>query len=97
MRSLFVLTVKFSQLLASKYSCVTSRQSQLTVSGLSTCRENGTDVRQEEIVHLGLGGVSSNFIWENIDSFRASREIFCNVNGPQFDPAELDVTELSCS
>jgi hypothetical protein len=30
-------------------------------------------------------------VWENIDSFPASQETFCNVYGPQFDTAELDV------
>jgi hypothetical protein len=53
--------------------------------------DNGSDKRQEEIVHVGLGGVSSKFVWENIDSFPASRETFCNVYGPQFNTAELDV------
>jgi hypothetical protein len=94
MRSLFALSVKFSQLSASKYSCMTSQRSQLTMSGLSTCRDNGTDVRQEEIVHVGLGVVSSNLVWENIDSFCASRETFCNVHGPQFNTAELDVVSV---
>jgi hypothetical protein len=90
----FALSVKFSQLSASKYSCVTSQQSQLTISALSTCCDNGTDTRQEEIVHVALGGVSNNFVWENIDSFPASRETPCNVNGPQFDTAELDVINV---
>jgi hypothetical protein len=83
MRSLFALSVKFSQLSASKYSCVTSQWSQLTMSGPSTCRDNGTDVRQEDIVHVGLGGLSSNFVWENINSFPTSRETFCNVHAVQ--------------
>jgi hypothetical protein len=60
------------------------------MSGPSTC-DNGTDIRQEEIVHIGLGGVSSKFVWENIDSFPVSQERFCNVHGPQFDTAELCV------
>jgi hypothetical protein len=94
MRSLFALSVKFSQLLASKYSCVTSHWSQLTMSGPSTCPDNGTDVRQEEIIHVGLGGVSSNFVWENMDSFPTSRETVCNVHGPHFDTAELDVVSV---
>jgi hypothetical protein len=34
--------------------------------------DNGSDERQEEIVHVGLGGVSSKLVWENIDSFPAS-------------------------
>jgi hypothetical protein len=49
---------------------------------------NGTDERQEEIVHIGLGGMSSKFVWENVDSFPSSRETFCNVHGPQFNTAE---------
>jgi hypothetical protein len=28
------------------------------------------------------------------DSFPASRETFCNVHGPQFDTAELDVVSV---
>jgi hypothetical protein len=43
---------------------------------------NGTNERQEEIIHVGLGGVSNNFVWENKDSFPASRETFCNVYVP---------------
>jgi hypothetical protein len=82
---------KFSQLLASKYSCMTSQRSWLTMSGPSTCCDNGTEIRQEKIVHVGLGGVSNNFVWENIDSFPTSQETFCNVHGPQFNTAELDV------
>jgi hypothetical protein len=38
-----------------------------------------------------IGRLSSKFVWENIDSFSASRETFCNVYGPQFDTTELDV------
>jgi hypothetical protein len=53
--------------------------------------DNGNDKRQEEIVHVGLGGVSIKFVWENIDSFPASRETFCSVYGPQFNTSELDV------
>ncbi|XP_021913223.1 piggyBac transposable element-derived protein 4-like [Zootermopsis nevadensis] len=53
--------------------------------------DNDSEEIQEEIVHVGLGGVSSKFVWENIDSFPASRETFCNVYGPQFDTAGLDV------
>jgi hypothetical protein len=94
MQSLFALSVKFSQLSASKYSCVTSQQSQLTMSGPLACRDNGTDERQEEIVHVGLVEVSSKFVWENMDSFPTSRETFCNVYGPQFNTAELDVVSV---
>jgi hypothetical protein len=64
------------------------------MSGPSTCCDNGTDVRQEEIIHIGLGGVSNNFMRENIDSFPASRETFYNVYGPQFNTAELDVMSV---
>jgi hypothetical protein len=56
--------------------------------------DNGTDERHEVIVHVGLGGVSSSFVWENIDSFPASQETFCNVYGPQFDTAELVVVSV---
>jgi hypothetical protein len=93
MWSLFVLSLKFPQLSASKYSWVTSQCSQLTMASPSTSRDNGTDERQEEIVHVGLGGVSSKSVWENIDSFPTSRETFCNVYGPQFNTAEVDVVE----
>jgi hypothetical protein len=27
--------------------------------------DNGTDERQQEIIHIRLGGVCSNFVWEN--------------------------------
>jgi hypothetical protein len=93
MQSLFALSVKFSQLSASKYTCVTSQRSQLTMSGTS-CHDNGTDVIEEEIIHVGLGGVSNNFVWENIDSFPTSRETFCKVHGPQFDTVELDAVSV---
>jgi hypothetical protein len=33
-------------------------------------------------------------VWENIDSFPASRETFYNVHCPQFDTAELDVMSV---
>jgi hypothetical protein len=56
--------------------------------------DNGSDKRQKKIVHVGLGGVSNNFVCENIDSFPASRETFCNVYGPQFNTAELDVVSV---
>jgi hypothetical protein len=36
--------------------------------------------------------VSRTVVWEDIDSFPASRESFCGVCGPQFDTAELDVS-----
>jgi hypothetical protein len=50
-----------------------------------------SDETQEEIVQVELWGVSSKFLWENINSFPASQETFCNVYGPQFNTAELDV------
>jgi hypothetical protein len=62
--------------------------------GPSTSHDNGTDERQKEILHVELAGVSNNFVWENIDSFPTSRETFCNVYGPQFDTAELDVVSV---
>ncbi|PNF14597.1 hypothetical protein B7P43_G13107 [Cryptotermes secundus] len=31
------------------------------------------------------------FVWEDIESFHASRESFCGVCGPKFDTAEIDV------
>jgi hypothetical protein len=31
------------------------------------------------------------FIWQNIRIFPVSRETFCDVYGPQFDTAKLDV------
>jgi hypothetical protein len=43
------------------------------------------------MVHDGLEGVSTRFVWEDIDSFPASRESFCGVCGPQFDTVYLDV------
>jgi hypothetical protein len=30
-------------------------------------------------------------VWQNIGLFPASQETFCDVYGPQFDTAELDV------
>jgi hypothetical protein len=92
MRSLFALSVKFPQLSASKYNCVTSQCSQLI--GPSTSHDNGTDERKEEIVHIGLGRASSKFVWENMDSFPTPWETFCNAYGPQFDTAELDVVSV---
>jgi hypothetical protein len=61
------------------------------MAGPSTSRDNATDERQEEIVPRRIGRVSSKFERENIDSFPASWETFCNVYSPQFDTAELDV------
>jgi hypothetical protein len=52
--------------------------------------DNGTDERQEEIVHVGLRGCPVS-AWENTDSFSTSQQTFCNVHGPQFDTAELEV------
>jgi hypothetical protein len=63
----------------------------VTMAGPSTSCDNGTYERQEEIVHVGFGGCPVKFVWEHIDSFPASRETICNVYGPQFDTAELDV------
>jgi hypothetical protein len=44
---------------------------QLVIAGTRVISDsegdNGTDRRQEEIIHVGLGGVSNNFVWENID------------------------------
>jgi hypothetical protein len=64
------------------------------MAGPSTSHDDGSDKRQEEIIHIGLGGVSIKFVWENIDSFPTSRETFCNVYGSQFDTAELDVVSV---
>jgi hypothetical protein len=47
---------------------------------------------EEENVNVGLGGESNKFVWQNIDSFPDSRETLCDVNVPQFDTAELDIT-----
>jgi hypothetical protein len=38
-----------------------------------------------------LERVSSKLAWQNIGSFPTSLETFCNVYGPQFHSAELDV------
>jgi hypothetical protein len=58
------------------------RELIVTMAGPYTCRDNGTDQRQEEILHVVLGGCPVS-VWENIDSFPTSRETFCNVYGPQ--------------
>ncbi|PNF31583.1 hypothetical protein B7P43_G00790 [Cryptotermes secundus] len=53
------------------------------------------DSEPEDIVaHDELEEVPRRFVWEDIDSFHASRESFCGVCGPQFDTAELDVVSV---
>jgi hypothetical protein len=53
---------------------------------------NESDSNHEDVmVHDGLEEVSTRFVWEDIDSFPASRESFCGVCGPQFDTEDLDV------
>jgi hypothetical protein len=64
---------------------------QLVTPGTHVISESDSDETQEEIVQVELGGVSSTFVWENIDSFPSSQKTFCNVYGPQFNTAELDV------
>jgi hypothetical protein len=54
-------------------------------------RDNGSDEEEEENLNLGLEGVSSKFVWQNIGSFPTSRETFCNMCGPKFHSAELYV------
>ncbi|PNF40920.1 hypothetical protein B7P43_G14977 [Cryptotermes secundus] len=49
---------------------------------------------EDIMAHDGLEEVSRRFVWEDIDSFHASRESFCGVCGPQFDTAELDVISV---
>jgi hypothetical protein len=51
---------------------------------------NGSD-EEEEKLYAGLGGVSYKFLWQNISSFPTPQETFCDVYGPQFNTAELDV------
>jgi hypothetical protein len=64
---------------------------QLVTPGTHVISESDRDETQEEIVQVELGGVSSKFVWEDIDSFPFSQETFCDVYGPQFYTAELDV------
>jgi hypothetical protein len=52
------------------------RDLTVSMAGPSKSRDNGTDVREEEIVHVGLGGVSSKFVWENINSFQLHEKHF---------------------
>jgi hypothetical protein len=64
---------------------------QLVTPGTHVISESDSDETQDEIIQVELGGVSRDFLWEDINSFPASRETFCDVYGPQFDTAELDV------
>jgi hypothetical protein len=42
---------------------------QLVSTGTHVTSDSESDSaeRQEQIIHIGLGGVSNNFVWENID------------------------------
>jgi hypothetical protein len=53
--------------------------------------DSDTDETQEVNVHVPSVGVSTQFVWNDIDKFPASQETFCDVSGPQFDTDELDV------
>jgi hypothetical protein len=44
---------------------------------------------QQESINVGLGGVSSKFVWKYMDSYSASWETFCDVYGPHLDTAEM--------
>jgi hypothetical protein len=46
---------------------------------------------KKENLNTGLGMVSDNFVWQNIGLFPTSQETFCDVYGPHFDSAELNV------
>ncbi|XP_023725727.1 piggyBac transposable element-derived protein 4 [Cryptotermes secundus] len=60
-----------------------------------TISDSERDSDPEDIMAQdGLEEVSRRFVWEDIDSFHASRESFCGVCGPQFDTAELDVVSV---
>jgi hypothetical protein len=59
----------------------------VTMAGPSTSRDNGTDERREEIVHVGFGGCPARK-YRLISHFT---RMFCNVYGPQFETAEPDV------
>lgn len=37
------------------------------------------------LIAKGLGGVSTDFVWQNMDTFNLIRETFCDISGPQFD------------
>ena len=51
-----------------------------------------SDNELEDITaHDGFEEVSTRFVWEDIDSFHASRESFCGIFGPQFDTAEQNI------
>jgi hypothetical protein len=60
----------------------------VTIAGPSTRCDTGTDERQEEVVHIDLGGCPLILCGK---IFPASRETFCNVYCPQFDTTKLDV------
>jgi hypothetical protein len=64
---------------------------QLVTPGTHMISESDNDETQDEIVEVELGDVSRDFLWEDINSFPASRVTFCDVHGPQFDTTELDV------
>ncbi|KAJ9588432.1 hypothetical protein L9F63_018165, partial [Diploptera punctata] len=36
------------------------------------------------LIAIGLGGVSTDFIWQNMDTFNSKRGTFCDISGPQF-------------
>jgi hypothetical protein len=60
-----------------------------TMAGPSTSCDTGTDERRDRTRRIWRE--SSTFVWENIYSFPASQDTFCNVYGPQFYTAELHV------
>jgi hypothetical protein len=52
---------------------------------------------EDVMVQNGLEELSTRFVWENTDSFPASRESFFRTCGPQFDTADLDVVSAFVS
>jgi hypothetical protein len=63
---------------------------QLVPPQTMSTSESSSD-HEDIVAHAEVEVFSSRFVWDDIDSFSASREVFCGVCGPQFDTAELDV------
>jgi hypothetical protein len=65
---------------------------QLVTPGTHVISESDSDIDSDiSERQVESAGVSSTFVWENIDTFPGQRETFCDEYGPQFDTAELDV------
>jgi hypothetical protein len=64
---------------------------QFVTPGTCAISDSDTDETQEVNAHVPPVGVSTQFVWNDIDTFPASQETFYGVSGPQFDTDELDV------